>query len=82
MWEQHVNGVRLFLLPIAFFVVSNASQCWKQEKDVESIKQCLLDGYENSFWTCSTSKLGYSGTAIISRVCLLFPSTFIIEQPD
>ncbi|KAH9648909.1 DNA-(apurinic or apyrimidinic site) endonuclease [Citrus sinensis] len=68
MWEQRVNGVRLFLLPIAFFVVSNASQCWKQEKDVESIKQCLLDGYENSFWTCSTSKLGYSGTAIISRI--------------
>lgn len=39
-----------------------------QEKDVENIKRCLLDGYENSFWTCSVSKLGYSGTAIISRI--------------
>lgn len=44
----------------------------EQEKDVEGIKQCLIDGYENSFWTCSVAKLGYSGTAIISRVCLLF----------
>lgn len=39
-----------------------------QEKDVQQIKQGLLDGYENSFWTCSVSKLGYSGTAVISRV--------------
>ncbi|GAB2295574.1 hypothetical protein Dimus_029735 [Dionaea muscipula] len=37
-----------------------------QEKDVESFND-LLEGYENSFWTCSSSKLGYSGTAIISR---------------
>lgn len=40
-----------------------------QEKDIEEIKQRLIDGYANSFWTCSVSKLGYSGTAIISRVC-------------
>ncbi|KAF9596884.1 hypothetical protein IFM89_013932 [Coptis chinensis] len=38
------------------------------EKDVEKIKERLIDGYENSFWTCSVSKLGYSGTAIISRI--------------
>ncbi|PWZ10771.1 DNA-(apurinic or apyrimidinic site) lyase, chloroplastic [Zea mays] len=38
------------------------------EKDIEVIKDTLLDGYTNSFWTCSVSKLGYSGTAIISRV--------------
>ncbi|KAK8713382.1 hypothetical protein V6N13_148601 [Hibiscus sabdariffa] len=38
------------------------------EKDVESIKQSLIEGYENSFWTCSNAKLGYSGTAIISRI--------------
>ncbi|KAM7530035.1 hypothetical protein LguiB_033445 [Lonicera macranthoides] len=38
------------------------------EKDVEAIKQSLLEGYESSFWTCSVSKLGYSGTAIISRI--------------
>lgn len=43
-----------------------------QEKDVENIKQSLIDGYENSFWSCSVSKLGYSGTAIISRVWLFF----------
>ena len=41
-----------------------------QEKDVEVIKDTLLYGYTNSFWTCSVSKLGYSGTAIISRVCI------------
>ncbi|CAH9113966.1 unnamed protein product [Cuscuta europaea] len=39
-----------------------------QEKDVQIIKEKLLDGYDNSFWTCSVSKLGYSGTAIISRL--------------
>ncbi|GKV48873.1 hypothetical protein SLEP1_g55663 [Rubroshorea leprosula] len=39
-----------------------------EEKDVESIKHSLLEGYENSFWTCSVSKLGYSGTAIISQI--------------
>ncbi|GAB4841402.1 hypothetical protein Ancab_022130 [Ancistrocladus abbreviatus] len=38
-----------------------------QEKDIESVKD-LLESYENSFWTCSISKLGYSGTAIISRI--------------
>ncbi|KAM1109728.1 hypothetical protein EV2_009424 [Malus domestica] len=39
-----------------------------EEKDVEDVKRSLIDGYENSFWTCSVSKLGYSGTAIISRI--------------
>lgn len=39
-----------------------------QEKDVDKIKKSLIDGYGNSFWSCSNSKLGYSGTAIISRV--------------
>ncbi|XP_028761419.1 DNA-(apurinic or apyrimidinic site) lyase, chloroplastic [Neltuma alba] len=39
-----------------------------QEKDIDAIKTSLIDGYENSFWTCSVSKLGYSGTAIISRI--------------
>ncbi|XP_049354105.1 LOW QUALITY PROTEIN: DNA-(apurinic or apyrimidinic site) endonuclease, chloroplastic [Solanum verrucosum] len=38
-----------------------------QEKDVEAIKESFHD-YKNSFWTCSVSKLGYSGTAIISRI--------------
>ncbi|GKV48867.1 hypothetical protein SLEP1_g55657 [Rubroshorea leprosula] len=42
-----------------------------QEKDVESIKHSLLEGYENSFWTCRVSKLGYSGTAIIFWIKLL-----------
>ncbi|WOH02553.1 hypothetical protein DCAR_0521942 [Daucus carota subsp. sativus] len=40
----------------------------QQEKDVEAIKCSLLEGYKDSFWTCSVSKLGYSGTAIISRI--------------
>ncbi|KAK3039636.1 hypothetical protein RJ639_027227 [Escallonia herrerae] len=39
-----------------------------KERDVEAIKESLLEGYENSFWTCSSAKLGYSGTAIISRI--------------
>lgn len=39
-----------------------------QEKDVDKIKKSLIDGYGNSFWSCSNSKLGYSGTAIISRI--------------
>uniref|UniRef100_A0A1D1XPU0 DNA-(apurinic or apyrimidinic site) endonuclease n=1 Tax=Anthurium amnicola TaxID=1678845 RepID=A0A1D1XPU0_9ARAE len=39
-----------------------------QEKDVEEIKERLIDGYDYSFWTCSLSKLGYSGTAVISRI--------------
>ncbi|CAN4089825.1 unnamed protein product [Withania somnifera] len=38
-----------------------------QDKDVESIKESLHE-YKNSFWMCSVSKLGYSGTAIISRI--------------
>ncbi|PQQ13012.1 DNA-(apurinic or apyrimidinic site) lyase chloroplastic isoform X3 [Prunus yedoensis var. nudiflora] len=39
-----------------------------EEKDVEDVKRSLIDGYENNFWTCSVSKLGYSGAAIISRI--------------
>ncbi|GFP92907.1 apurinic endonuclease-redox protein [Phtheirospermum japonicum] len=38
------------------------------EKDVDAIRQSLLEGYDSSYWTCSVSKLGYSGTAIISRI--------------
>ncbi|KAL8145711.1 hypothetical protein AgCh_003744 [Apium graveolens] len=40
----------------------------KHEKDVEAVKCSFLEGYKDSFWTCSVSKLGYSGTAIISRI--------------
>ncbi|XP_024045767.1 DNA-(apurinic or apyrimidinic site) lyase, chloroplastic isoform X1 [Citrus clementina] len=74
----NVNGLRALLKLEGFSVLQLAQRenfdvlCLQetklQEKDVKSIKQCLLDGYENSFWTCSTSKLGYSGTAIISRI--------------
>ncbi|EPS69017.1 hypothetical protein M569_05749, partial [Genlisea aurea] len=39
-----------------------------QEKDVDSIRHCLVEGYDHSYWTCSAAKLGYSGTAIISRI--------------
>lgn len=39
-----------------------------QEKDILDIKKSLMDGYHHTYWTCSVSKLGYSGTAIISRI--------------
>ncbi|CAK8571118.1 unnamed protein product [Lathyrus sativus] len=74
----NVNGLRALLKLEGFSALQLAQRedfdvlCLQetklQEKDIEEIKQRLLDGYENSFWTCSVSKLGYSGTAIISRV--------------
>ncbi|XP_010273318.1 PREDICTED: DNA-(apurinic or apyrimidinic site) lyase, chloroplastic isoform X2 [Nelumbo nucifera] len=74
----NVNGLRALLKLEAFSALQLAQKenfdvlCLQetklQEKDVEKVRQCLLDGYENSFWTCSVSKLGYSGTAIISRI--------------
>ncbi|KAL3694527.1 hypothetical protein R1sor_008178 [Riccia sorocarpa] len=39
-----------------------------QEKDVEQISTSLVPDYSHSFWSCSNGKLGYAGTAIISRV--------------
>ncbi|KAL6853511.1 hypothetical protein ACP4OV_019540 [Aristida adscensionis] len=35
--------------------------------DVKHFKN-LIEGYDNSYWSCSVSRLGYSGTAVISRV--------------
>ncbi|WCJ33402.1 DNA-(apurinic or apyrimidinic site) endonuclease chloroplastic [Euphorbia peplus] len=74
----NVNGLRALLKLEGFSAIELAQRenfdvlCFQetklQEKDVESIKQSLIDGYGNSFWTCSNAKLGYSGTAIISRV--------------
>ncbi|XP_062207141.1 DNA-(apurinic or apyrimidinic site) endonuclease, chloroplastic-like isoform X2 [Phragmites australis] len=74
----NVNGLKALLKSRGFSVQQLAQRedfdvlCLQetkmQEKDVEVIKDTLLDGYTNSFWTCSVSKLGYSGTAIISRV--------------
>ncbi|XP_021891020.1 DNA-(apurinic or apyrimidinic site) lyase, chloroplastic isoform X2 [Carica papaya] len=74
----NVNGLRALLKLEGFSALQLAQKenfdilCLQetklQEKDVESIKQSLIDGFENSFWTCSVSKLGYSGTAIISRI--------------
>lgn len=82
---KDVNHEKLFLTAIvaAFYYLSTMMKmflvCMKihgahvlvclQEKDIEEIKHHLIDGYDNSFWTFSVSKLGYSGTAIISRVC-------------
>ncbi|OVA07081.1 SAP domain [Macleaya cordata] len=73
----NVNGLRALLKLEGFSALQLAKRenfdvlCLQetklQEKDVEEIKRSLIDGYENSFWTCSISKLGYSGTAIISR---------------
>lgn len=78
LMSWNVNGLRALLKLEGFSALELAQReefdvlCLQetklQEKDVEAIKQCLLDGYDNSFWTCSVSKLGYSGTAIISRV--------------
>ncbi|KAJ4845284.1 hypothetical protein Tsubulata_015093 [Turnera subulata] len=78
LMSWNVNGLRALLKLEGFSALELAQRedfdilCLQetklQEKDVESIKQCLLEGYENSFWTCSNSKLGYSGTAIISRI--------------
>ncbi|XP_038993226.1 DNA-(apurinic or apyrimidinic site) endonuclease, chloroplastic-like isoform X2 [Hibiscus syriacus] len=74
----NVNGLRALLKLEGFSALELAKRenfdilCLQetklQEKDVESIKQSLIEGYENSFWTCSNAKLGYSGTAIISRI--------------
>ncbi|CAL5207609.1 unnamed protein product [Lathyrus oleraceus] len=74
----NVNGLRALLKLEGFSALQLAQRedfdvlCLQetklQEKDIKEIKQRLLDGYENSFWTCSVSKLGYSGTAIISRI--------------
>ncbi|KAL1108056.1 hypothetical protein V6Z11_D03G086500 [Gossypium hirsutum] len=73
----NVNGLRALLKLEGFSAMELAKQenfdvlCLQetklQEKDVESIKQSLIEGYENSFWACSNTRLGYSGTAIISR---------------
>ncbi|XP_073099079.1 DNA-(apurinic or apyrimidinic site) endonuclease, chloroplastic isoform X3 [Elaeis guineensis] len=74
----NVNGLRALLKLESFSALQLAQKedfdvlCLQetkiQEKDVEEIKQSLIEGYDNSFWTCSVSKLGYSGTAIISRI--------------
>ncbi|KAL2326069.1 hypothetical protein Fmac_025127 [Flemingia macrophylla] len=75
--SRNVNGLRALLKLEGFsilqlgrredFDVLCLQETKLQEKDIEEIKQRLIDGYENSFWTCSVSRLGYSGTAIISR---------------
>ncbi|KAI3838042.1 hypothetical protein MKW98_008993 [Papaver atlanticum] len=73
----NVNGLRALLKLEGFSALQLAKRenfdvlCLQetklQEKDVEDIKRCLIEGYD-SFWTCSVSKLGYSGTSIISRI--------------
>ncbi|KAH7654908.1 exodeoxyribonuclease III protein [Dioscorea alata] len=74
----NVNGLRALLKLESFSALQLAQRedfdvlCLQetkiQEKDVEEIRKSLFEGYDNSFWTCSVSKLGYSGTAIISRI--------------
>ncbi|CAH8265603.1 unnamed protein product [Arabidopsis lyrata] len=73
-----VNGLRALLKLESFSALQLAQRknidilCLQetkiQVKDVEEIKKTLIDGYDHSFWSCSVSKLGYSGTAIISRI--------------
>ncbi|KAK4766448.1 hypothetical protein SAY87_008090 [Trapa incisa] len=78
LMSWNVNGLRALLKKKGFSALELAQRedfdvlCLQetklQEKDIEAIKDCLIEGYGNSFWTCSVSKLGYSGTAIISRI--------------
>lgn len=78
LMSWNVNGLRALLKLEGFSALELAKRedfdvlCFQetklQEKDVESVKQSLIQGYDNSFWTCSVSKLGYSGTAIVSRI--------------
>lgn len=78
LMSWNVNGLRALLKSEASSALQLAQReefdvlCLQetklQGKDVEAIKKKLIDGYDNSFWTCSESKLGYSGTAIISRI--------------
>ncbi|XP_057547702.1 DNA-(apurinic or apyrimidinic site) endonuclease, chloroplastic isoform X3 [Amaranthus tricolor] len=73
----NVNGLRALLKLEGFSALELAERedfdvlCLQetklQEKDVERVKD-LLEGYENSFWTCSVAKAGYSGTSIVSRI--------------
>ncbi|KAJ4904044.1 hypothetical protein Rs2_17995 [Raphanus sativus] len=74
----NVNGLRALLKLESFSALQLAQRedfdvlCLQetkiQVKDVEEIKKALINGYDHSFWSCSVSKLGYSGTAIISRI--------------
>eukprot|EP00250_Pteridium_aquilinum_P017494 c23655_g1_i3 orf=144-1901(+) len=50
------------------FDVLSLQETKLQEKDALAIKEALLPGYDTSLWSCSTAKLGYSGTAVISRI--------------
>lgn len=38
-----------------------------EESDVKDFENLIAD-YDNSYWSCSVSRLGYSGTAVISQV--------------
>ncbi|KAJ0262468.1 DNA-(apurinic or apyrimidinic site) endonuclease [Hirschfeldia incana] len=74
----NVNGLRALLKLESFSALQLAQRenfdvlCLQetkiQVKDVEEVRKALSDGYDHSFWSCSVSKLGYSGTAIISRI--------------
>lgn len=39
-----------------------------QKKDCEALQQCLEPHFPFCSWNCSEAKLGYSGTAILSKV--------------
>lgn len=78
LMSWNVNGLRALLKLKSFSALQLAQKedfdvlCLQetkiQEKDVHQIKERLIEGYDNSFWTCSATKLGYSGTAVISRI--------------
>ncbi|KAJ3669225.1 hypothetical protein LUZ60_011175 [Juncus effusus] len=74
----NVNGLRALLKSKNFSAIELAERedfdvlCLQetkiQEKDIEEVRESLIEGYKNNYWTCSLTKLGYSGTAIISRI--------------
>ena len=41
-----------------------------QERNVDLFMN-LVPEYDYTYWSCSVARLGYSGTAVISRVCSL-----------
>ncbi|KNA14056.1 hypothetical protein SOVF_111030 isoform B [Spinacia oleracea] len=77
LMSWNVNGLRALLKLEGFSALELAQRedfdvlCLQetklQEKDVEPVRD-LLKGYDNSFWTCSIAKPGYSGTSIVSRI--------------
>lgn len=72
----NVNGIRAWVKKNGVLEFINRPEldviCFNetklQGKHVEDIKS-YFGSYPYQYWSCSTKKLGYSGTAILSKVC-------------